>query len=215
MKKVIYTCITNGYDKLIEPLSVNREFDYICFVKKGTIDSYSSKIWSFREIPFDCNDNRVLSRYVKINPHKVLFDYDYSLYIDGNVSIAEYEVYDIINQKIDIRKIYSGMKHWGRDCAYDEAFACLNAKKESFFRIVKTVRFLKSKSFPKHYGLYENNVIFRAHNESRIIQFSDLWWDFYLKYSRRDQLFHSYCLKECNIEFDYLIPEEFCARNYT
>lgn len=214
MRKVIYTCITNKYDSLLDPIVIDSEYDYICFVKKGTLNKYKSKVWSFREIPYTNNNERILSRYVKINPHIVLSEYNYSLYIDGNVSIATSEIYDIINTKINNKVIYSGIKHWGRDCAYEEAYACINARKDSFLNIIKTIKFLKSKRFPSNYGLFENNVIFRMHNNNEIVRFSNMWWYYYLKYSHRDQLIHSYCLKECDIKIDYLFTEAYCARNH-
>ena len=215
MKKIaIYTSIVGNIDSLMEPHIIHDQCDYICFVEKGKTVNYKKGVWQFREIPYANKDNRVLSRFVKINPHLVLAEYDYSLWIDGNVTISDYKFYEILWDKIDKEIDYSGVCHWGRDCSYEEAYAILNANKDSVKRIVRSLLFLKRNNFPKHYGMYENNVIFRKHNKQNIIEFDTLWWYLYLKYSHRDQVLHSYCLYKMGICFDYLLPPEYCARNH-
>lgn len=212
--KVIYTSIVGNFDSLIQPPIIDKDFDYICFVRKGQLTTDKIGIWSIREIPFDTSDNRTLSRFPKLLPHRVLADYDYSLWIDGNVSINSDNIYQIIKNKIADDIVYSGLNHWGRDCAYDEAAGIANKVKEPFLSLAKTVRFLKTQHFPKHYGLYENNVIFRKHHDPTIIKFDELWWNLFCQYAHRDQLCHPYCYRIYNIKFDYLIPKEYCARNH-
>lgn len=213
-KIAIYTCIVGNYDSLMLPLVTNDAIDYICFVKKGTRISNETGIWKIKEIPYDCDDKRILSRFVKLNPHIALPDYDYSVYLDGNVSIAHQDFYEIIFNKIRNGTIYSGVCHWGRDCAYDEALAVLNSKKDSLMPIVKSIRFLKKQHFPRHFGMYENNVIFRKHSDSKIVTFNEMWWEYYTHFSKRDQIFHSYCLWRNQIGFDLLFPKEYSARNH-
>ena len=209
--KVIYTSIVGGFDNLIQPKFVDDSFDYICFVKKGQTDTKRQGIWQIVEIPYDNCDNRILSRFPKLMPHKVLSQYDYSLWMDGNVSINDARLYEIIDKKIEDGILYSGVNHWGRDCAYDEAAGIANKVKEPLFSLAKTVRFLRKERFPKHYGLYENNVILRKHNNQK---FDNLWWDLFCKYAKRDQLCHQYCYKKFGLDFDYLLPKEYCARNH-
>lgn len=179
--KVIYTSIVGDFDNLIQPPVFDKDFDYICFVKKGQLNKDRIGIWTIREIPFINNDNRMISRYPKLQPHKLLAEYEYSLWVDGNVSIKDDMIYKIIKNKIKDNIKYSGLNHWGRDCVYDEAAGIANLNKESFFNLVRTVIFLKKQNFPKHYGLYENNVILRKHNDSNIINFDNLWWRLFSK----------------------------------
>lgn len=213
-KKVIYTSIVGGFDSLIQPPAIDSSFDYICFVKKGHSQSRQQGVWKIEEIPFECSDSRKLSRYPKLLPHKLLSQYNYSLWIDGNVSINDARLYEIIDKKIEDGILYSGVNHWGRDCAYDEAAGIANKVKEPLFSLAKTVRFLRKERFPKHYGLYENNVILRKHNNQKIVDFDNLWWDLFCKYAKRDQLCHPYCYKKFGLDFDYLLPKEYCARNH-
>lgn len=52
-KKVIYTCITGGYEQLREPSFVNDDFDYICFADN---ESIKSNVWQIKEIPSEFNE---------------------------------------------------------------------------------------------------------------------------------------------------------------
>ena len=209
-KKVVFTSITGEYDTLIQPPIIDDSFDYICFVKKGQRHSEKEGVWRIEEIPFECENDRQLSRYPKLLPHIVLPQYDYSLWIDGNVSINDAQLYEIINQKIEEGVLYSGVNHWERDCAYDEAAEIAFWAKDKFWSLFKAIMFLKKEHFPRHYGLYENNVIFRKHNDTTIVEFDKLWWH----YAKRDQLCHPYCLKKFGIGFDYLVPKNYCTRNH-
>jgi len=123
-------------------------------------------------------------------------------------------IYEIIDEKIAQGIVYSGLNHWGRDCAYEEAVGVANKDKDQLKNLLRIVRFLKQNEFPRHYGLYENNVIFRKHSDQTVIRFDELWWDLYNNYPQRDQLSHPYCYRACGLAFDYLLPKEFCSRNH-
>ncbi len=213
-RKVVYTSIVGGFDSLTQPFVIDETFDYVCFVRKGQMSEKLIGIWTIVEIPYENDNDRILSRYPKMLPHIVLPNYDYSLWIDGNVTIRTKEIYDIVNQKICDNVIYSGLNHWSRDCAYDDAAGCVMSSKDSLKSILKTVRFLKKEKFPKHWGLFENNVIFRKHHDKQIVQFDELWWDTFLKEARRDQLIFPYCFRKVGLEKNYLLPKEYCSRNH-
>lgn len=211
---VIYTCITGDYDCLMEPGAADPDFDYVCFVEKGKKTAGRSGIWEIRETDLSLDDKTVLSRYPKINPHILLPEYEYSVWIDGNIVISDMYFYDIVRQKIRSGVLYSGMKHWARDCAYDEVAKCIDARVDSRIRLIKALAFLKKNHFPKHYGMYENNVIFRRHNAPEIMEFDTLWWQMFTDYTHRDQILHPYCMMKCGIDFDFLLPPPYCARNH-
>lgn len=211
---VVYTSIVGNFDTLLQPIVADDSVDYICFVEKGSLNESHIGYWKIREIPYNNDDDRILSRYPKLNPHLLLYDYEYSLWIDGNVSIASNELYKIIRCKIKSNIIYSGVNHWGRDCAFEDAFACINLEKESVENVLSILKILKKEKLPRHFGMYENNVILRKHNDPVIVDFDNQWWSYYLKYSHRDQLSHSLCYMKSGLKFDYLIPREFCSRNH-
>ncbi|MBQ0022952.1 MAG: DUF616 domain-containing protein [Prevotellaceae bacterium] len=211
-KKAIYTSIIGSYDDILQPKAVDESFDYVLFVKKGTKKTERIGIWEVRELDYDCDDNTITSRFPKMNPHVVLPEYEYSLWIDGNIVILKKEFYDAVNAKIDEGVVYSGVKHPNKDCVYHDIEACVHAMRDKTSNIMRAARFLIAEKFPEHYGMYENNIILRKHTDASVINFCNMWWKLYLEYPRRDQFTSPYCLRANGLEFNYLLPEGECAK---
>lgn len=209
--KVIYTSLTGKYDQLTQPKCVFEGFDYICFS-----NDYKEKkigIWEIRPIPFKCKDKTRLSRFVKLNPHIALPDYEYSLWMDSNLCILTNELLRIINSLIDKKSLMASVLHPQFDCIYDDAIQCIIGGRDSYFTIKKQVLFLSSQKYPTHNGLYENNLILRKHNVETIKSISDEWWKLYTSYSKRDQLSLCYVLWKNNYIPDLLFPKGISTRN--
>ena len=186
MKKVIYTCIVNGYDRLRQPEVVDDSFDYICF----TNDSEPSQdgVWQIRPIGYDDDDCVRQSRYVKLQPHKVLSGYSYSVWIDANVVITGKAFYDTVNKRIDEGALRAQVPLFGRDCIYQVMPVVYEMERIGFREAYRQKCFLRQEGFPPHFGLMENNIILRAHNDPQVREVSDLWWREFLLRSHRDQL---------------------------
>jgi len=185
MKKVIYTCLTGSIDDLQQPLVVDTSFDYICFSDR---EEGMDGIWQIKHIPTNHKSLILLSRYPKILPHRFLQEYDYSLYLDANVIIKDKSFYDCINEHIEAGELISQLPHPTRDCIYLELEHCLNIRKVSPWQYMKIRNSYSRNSLPFHYGLFENNVILRKHNDGKIKAISEMWWNYYQKLSDRDQL---------------------------
>lgn len=191
-KNVIYTCVTGGYDALLQPKCMFDGFDYICFSN----DFHEKKIgvWEIRPIPFQCKDKTRLSRFVKLNPHIALPEYDYSLWIDANLCILTNGLEKKMRLFIEDNVLMASVFHPKYDCIYRDAIQCIKDGRDTYFSIKRQIDFLHSQNYPYHNGLYENNLIFRKHNEVCIKQISENWWDLYMRYSKRDQLSLCYVL---------------------
>lgn len=183
--KVIYTCITGRYDQLLQPEIIDRDFDYICF--SNDIPVKQIGIWQIRKISFENSDNSRVSRYPKILPHKVLKEYEYSVYMDANIQIIGKDFYSIVKNKIEEGVLIAQVPHLERDCVYEDIRTAYYYNKVDFFSAYKQFKHLRTEGYPKHNGLYENNVILRNHNEQNVIDISENWWKEYSSYSRRDQ----------------------------
>ena len=212
----VYTCITGGYDRLRQPLATDGEFDFICFVEKGTPHPGCDGVWTFREMESGCGGDALMtSRWPKLNPHLALPDYEWSLWMDGNVQIADGEIYDIVREKIAAGVVYSGISHPLRDCVYEEAGRCLTSGRIGIFDYLRTVLFLALRRFPRHFGLMENNVILRRHGAPAVIEMDTLWWKRLQKGPRRDQLSFMWCLREAGVRQDTLLPKGYSTRNHS
>ena len=202
-KKVIYTCITGGYDSLIEPKIITKGFDYVCFTDSKDM---KSNIWDIRPLPKEVEELSQVKkqRYVKINPHLILSEYDLSIWIDGNVTIK-----DNLNKFLDdILKddcsIYVPT-HPQRKCIYAESEAVIAMKKDTREIIKPQLDRYKSEGFPKDFGLLQSNIMVRKHNEKDCIKFMEEWFSEVKNGSHRDQLSFNYVQwKNQDIKVEYL-----------
>lgn len=213
---IIYTAITGGYDRLQQPFLPADGFRFICFTDKSEGEKRFDGVWELREIPDKPSDRRILPRYPKLNPHKVLpEDCDYSLWIDGNITIKDDSIYRRCKELASEGVLYAGIVHPFNDCPYAEAEKCLKDRRENLARLFKTVRFLSRNGVPEHSGLMETNLILRKHNDPEVIAFDELWWERLQRYSHRDQLTHTSCrLDSPGLEFTALLPEDRTSRNF-
>ncbi len=213
-KLVVYTAIIgDNYDQLLQPLAMREDVDYVCFVKKGTNGPNKNGVWGIREIDFEHKDNTRVARYAKMHPHVLLKDYEYSLWIDGNIQIASDDVYSIIDEKINSGVILSSMSHPHVDCCYDDAYICIASHKDKAWRIMAQIIYLRLHRFPKNFGLYETNVFYRNHSSDQIIKFNTLWWKLLSHLSRRDQLGCTYAMWKVGIPIDFFLEKGKNARN--
>ncbi len=211
MKRVIYTCIVGGYDKLRQPEALDEGFDYICFSDSGagTVDG----VWQIRPIPYSCEDPTRLSRYVKLMPHKVLGEYEESLWIDANITITGAGIYEAVRKVSAEGSLVAQVLHLGRDCVYEEIPACYKDLRIGFREARRTRKHLLSEGFPRHFGLMENNLIFRRHNDPSVVRLSETWWEEYCNYSRRDQLSLMPVCWKCGVFPDNLLGGGLNVRN--
>lgn len=201
---VIYTCITGDYDNLIQPNCVNKNYDYVLFtdnmkyVKKKKVG-----VWTVRPLVFNNGTFAEINRWHKFYPHVLFPDYQTSVYIDANINVKTAKLFDDIN-KISDNAVLSVPKHYKRDCIYEEIDAVAHYELDTPENLNRYKAFLKKEKFPAHYGLGENNVIWRRHHDKKCIKIMEDWWDVLQKYSKRDQLGLFYVLWKNKLHVPYL-----------
>ena len=211
-KKVVYTCITGGYDTLVEPTYVSDGFDYICFTDNLNM---KSNIWTLKPLP---NETEELSqvkkqRYVKLNPHLLLKEYDISIWIDGNVTIKgnlNKFVQDTIKEDCSIYV----PQHPTRKCIYKEASAVLSMNKDKKEIVGAQMERYKDEGFPENCGLLQSNILLRKHNNEDCIKLMEAWFEELKDNSHRDQLSFNYVLwKNKDIKVIYM-DKNICKSKY-
>ena len=208
-KKAIYTCITNRYDNLFVHTYINNDWDYICFTDdKYLIDAKVYGNWIIKPLyNYGINgnlDNTRINRWHKLHPHVILEDYDYSLYVDANIDIKTSYIFECVDKVRGKNIDLSIPPHFEKDCIYDEADTVIKVKLDNEDIVRKQIKLFREEGFPEHYGLTENSIIYRNHNNNRIISIMEEWWHFVENYSKRDQLSLFYILWKNNMQMEYL-----------
>ena len=204
---VVYTCITGGYDNILEPSVVTPGVDYVCFTDDKTL---KSKTWKFRPIPEDLLSYSKVKqqRGVKILAHRYLSDYDISIWVDGAV-IVRGDVNEFLKTLDTTAYSVFIPEHPARKCIYAEKDACVRIGKIKGDEVAladRQMKRYKDEGFPANYGLVQSNVMVRCHNDQRSRDLMEKWWSELKDYSHRDQLSFNYALwKMGGKGFKYLI----------
>lgn len=199
-KIAVYTAIMGGVDSLQDPLIVTPGIDYICFTDNKKI---KSKVWQIRYIEKKEMESRKKAREIKLLPHIYLSDYDYSIWVDGNIVILK-DLETIVSGFIAEEKKICTFKHFGRNCIYEEGIYCAYLKKAEADSIYKQLSYCIEKGYPINNGLAETNVLIRAHSNPQVIKFMEMWWDCVNKRCIRDQLSFNFCAYKLNMNIDYM-----------
>ena len=202
-KKVVYTCITKDYDLLIDPQYISEDFDYVCFTDN---ESLTSDIWDIKPLPKEIEglSHVKKQRYVKINPHKLLNEYDLSVWVDGCVSLKG-DLNELFNDALKEDCSIYVPRHPSRNCIYAEATAVIKMKKDKKENVDPQIERYKREGFPKDYGLLQSNILIRKHNNEDCIKLMEDWFNEVKNGSHRDQLSFNYALwKNEDIKIEYL-----------
>jgi len=214
---VIYTCITNGYDEIKEiacPGFINPEWDYVCFTDNlDDIAAGHIGIWEIKPLAFDQLDSTRNNRWHKTHPHVLFPEYNESIYIDANIDILSPYLFNVI-RNIDMPFILP--RHPTRNCIYKEFDFVLSEFLDNPRKILQERKLISMSGMPKDYGLTENNILYRRHNEPSVIAIMREWWNMIEKYSRRDQLSLTWLLWKGGMQIaDICIPNaRFLANDF-
>lgn len=192
-KIVVYSCITGNYDKILEPTLL---FDDVKFSMYTDNCNIKAENWTIRNIDeFKQSDNILANRYAKFHPFELFkdTDYDYSIYIDGNVKVVG-DIRSLI-YSVSEKTGLSLHRHIQRDDVYKEAKACILLKKGEKHFIKKQMKKYQALKFPKKYGLLECTIIVTDLSNLNAKKIYKEWWkEFIDSKSMRDQLSLPYTL---------------------
>ena len=189
-KIAIYTGIIGFYDTPYDNFEHKEGYDYILFSdRKIDTNSWDNRVVNFENA--DKLDGIKKSRFIKTHPDLLLNGYDIVVWVDCNTVIDE-KIYKYINEVKDA--LITFKKHPDRDCIYDEIMICSYVKKESYEKCLKIYDKYARDGYPRHYGLYENNIIVSHYNDPRVKALMSKWWDEIYNNSHRDQLSLNYII---------------------
>jgi len=206
MKIAVYTSIFGGYDELHDNQYKMDGVDYLCF----TDSDIQSDTWDvIKSIPIYDDPNRNAKKY-KVLPHRYLSEYDYSVWIDGNILVVN-DIRDLVTQHN-----YQVFDHNQtildpRNCIYQEYDAIIrlgqqnggNFKDNPQLMYTQVQRYA-NEGYPQNNGLATNPIILRNHNDSDVIKTMEDWWTEIKYNSRRDQLSFNYIAWKNKFNFVYL-----------
>ncbi len=190
IRTVVYTAIFGQKDDA--PVLLNRdaetdcEFDFVCVTDNTDLKSDDYRILLSSPRFADVTKN---AREVKINGFPGMENYDVAIWHDSSVhmdraSLTELAAFGRRNQMSTF--------HHKRGCAYMEAIACIDQKKDSPIRItLQMIRYFLA-GMPAGAGFHETTIAVYRCATYLNSELHTLWWNEVKNRSRRDQLALAY-----------------------
>jgi hypothetical protein len=166
MKRIIYTCVTNGYDTIAEQSCIPEGWELQVFTGQDPALPPQRQ-----------------ARRMKLCPHWY-FEYDECIWFDGNLRIIDPGLFTLTDNLVL-------MRHPLRTSVYHEAEVCKRYGKAPISTIDAQMRFYHTQSLPAELGLPATGIIFRRNTEA-IRTFCEAWWAELAKFTARDQLSFNY-----------------------
>ena len=203
-KIIIYTVITGNYDTIKQPLVMEEGVEYVLFtnnlkiIEAGVwkVVQISSEQWQGRT---ERENNILLSRKVKMLPHKYLPEgAEWSLYVDADMLIKE----PLTKLLKDLHEdtLFAACRHSYCASVKEEIQDLLNKKMVGGQQIQQQWQLYAEWGFKDYLGISENGLLIRRHNDARVVQLMELWWDEYQKGCLRDQV----SLMPCMFRTDFM-----------
>jgi len=205
--RVVYTSIFGNYDDIVEQ-KLPENWDRKCFSENNRLPLYT--------------DNNRNAKKFKVLPHRYLSEYEYSIFIDGNMTVRG-DINELVKKYLSDSNVaffsHSGNSLDGRNCVYEEANAIFqlgekNMKltpdrgilnyKDNPDIIKKQIERYQMMGYPSKNGLIMGSVILRRHNEQDCIDSMEDWWTEIKYNSKRDQLSFNYISWKNNLKFNYI-----------
>lgn len=195
-KVVVYTANIDNYDILEDPLVTDDDIEYICF----TDDKFFiSSVW--KPIYVEKAENPVLlARKIKLFPHIYFPEYQISIWVDSKFTILG-NMKEYVERYLKENSILC-FPHFERECIYDEAVECIKQGKGDPIMIGGQIYQYYNEGFPKNMGLVESGCLVRKHNDNKVQELMQSWWNEIVKYSIRDQISFPYVCWKNKFKYD-------------
>jgi hypothetical protein len=195
LRKTVYTCVVDGYDRIGAPLIVEGATDYIVFSDDSDLAVPSP--WQLRPILRRERNPRMTARWHKLHPHRLFPESDVSVYIDSNILLRA-ALSPLLARMLAGAPI-AVFRHPERDCPYAEAEVVRRHRLDEAAVVTAQVAYYRSKGFAAKGGLHNSGVLLRRHNDPRLVPFHEDWWRQLKVFSHRDQISLDFMLQRHGI----------------
>lgn len=186
---VVYTCITGGYDDVLALRQPEEGVRYVCFTDGAVTDGRG---WEVRGLPRADLDPVSANRYVKMHPHLLFPEHERSLYLDGNIEpragVRAFAEAALRSHALAL------LSHPLRDCIYAEGRALAYFGFGWSWAYHAQLGRYRREGMPGAAGLFECNVLPRAHHDPGVRALMEAWWREFTTGVKRDQVSLPYLL---------------------
>lgn len=198
---IVYTAITGGYDRLIQPVSNSQNVRFICLMDNPTV---RENIWEVREL--NCSESNAVLRakHPKLFPERYLEPCVASMWIDGNIVIKR-DLLPLFNMALEIHDLAFFAHPAGRTSIQEEVEACVARDKADPTALRHQLKHYQREGTSYPYPVIPAAyVIFRKYGSTQLNQVMQAWWDEIKRFTARDQISLPYVLGKSKYPFAFL-----------
>lgn len=188
MRRVVYTCVTDGYDRVLPPLEPTPGVDFVVFTDRP---QHTARGWQSRplaEQSVHLTGGRI-NRWHKIFATKLFPEQTLSLYVDANIQILS-DLTPFFEQALPCDAALAVHEHPVRLTVAEEVAAVVAANRGADRAALESeVALYRKAGFPDRPGcLTGNSILLRRHGDDRMEEAMELWWRLVAEESGRDQI---------------------------
>ena len=191
---VVYSALFGNYDEMfVPPPELAQGCDFVMFSDQPNIPPP----WRRGPIAYAGLSNTLRSRFCKLLPHRLLPQYEWSLYLDANVDLLVNPI-EFLERYCSLGPDFFVFRHPKRVSIVEELAACIEGRKGNGERMTRQVAQYLNGGFRHAFPVTENNVLLRRHNDPDLADLSEAWWEEVRAKSGRDQLSLPYVVEKMN-----------------
>lgn len=202
MKRLVFTAVFNGYDRIYPPIRTDHDIDYVIITDDPTVQVQGWKTFIVSGNSFD--SPKAANLYYRAMIHRVLPGYDASLYVDGNIRLKNY-LSDLFGLLKGSNSAVMLFQHPLRSSVREELKAVIYSGKIKYPEVAQLEfdDYIRD-GFLDNIGLGETTIILRDHNHPKLDKAMVLWWDNFRMYLTRDQLSFPYVIWRTGLPVSWL-----------
>lgn len=210
MKRLIYTAVFGGYDRVYPPLRKEAGVDYVIITDAPDLVVPG---WTVHQVDASAfAAPKAANLYYRALIHRVLPGYDASLYVDGNIRLIGdtrplFEALDASGAAL------AAFSHPRRTRVAEEVEAVIaQCKVHEPTRVRQEFASYLAAGFPDTAGLTENGVLLKDHRHPELDAAMALWWKQFSAHLTRDQISLPFVLWKTGLPV-LVFPTSFRSRN--
>ena len=186
MRRLVYTCVFGGYDRVYPPVESSPDTDYVLVSDDPAV---SVEGWrTFYRPESAALPPKVANLHFRALIHRYLPAYDASLYVDGNVRLLGC-VGELFEPFLTANVALGLCPHALRSSVEEEAHWCSSIGKISDpERATRELNRYRAEGFADDQGLYETTILLRNHRAPLLDSAMALWAELFAHFQTRDQL---------------------------
>jgi Protein of unknown function (DUF616) len=201
MRKLVYTCVFNRYDRVYPPVIVERDVDYVIVTEDASMKTEGWRLHLVDASGF--SSPKAANLYHRALIHRVLPGYDLALYIDGNIRLIgnTSRLWDEFSTADHALRLFH---HPLRKSVKEEAKVCISNQKISIpSKVAIELNEYEEAGFMDDQGLVETTIMLRNHRHPDLDAAMELWWQLFQRHQTRDQLSLPYVLWKTGVSRSY------------